>query len=65
MIAKERGGRAFKGAVCQRHVRYARVHEAVEAGRLSLRRAASLLGLSIHAFADLCRSYGRALSYDA
>ncbi len=43
----------------------ARVHEAVEAGRLSLRRAASLLGLSLSVFADVCRSYGRLLSYDA
>lgn len=43
----------------------ARVHEAVEAGRLSLRRAAGLLGLSLGAFADVCRSYGRPLSYDA
>ena len=43
----------------------ARIHEAVEAGRLSLRRAAGLLGLSLSAFADVCRSYGRPLSYDA
>jgi hypothetical protein len=43
----------------------ARVHEAVEGGRLSLRRAAGLLGLSLGAFADVCRSYGRPLSYDA
>lgn len=43
----------------------ARVHEAVEAGRLSLRRAAGLLGLSLRVFADVCRSYGRPLSYDA
>lgn len=42
----------------------ARVHEAVEAGRLSLRRAATLLGLPLSAFAELCRSYGRPLSYD-
>ncbi len=42
----------------------ARVHEAVEAGRLSLRRAAALIGLSSSDFADLCRSYGRPLSYD-
>jgi XRE family transcriptional regulator, fatty acid utilization regulator len=41
-----------------------RVHEAVESGRLSLRRAAGLLGLTLEAFADLCRSYGRPLSYD-
>ena len=41
-----------------------RVHEAVESGRLSLRRAAGLLGLPLDAFADLCRSYGRPLSYD-
>lgn len=43
----------------------ARVQEAVEGGRLSLRRAAGLLGLSLSAFADVCRSYGRPLSYDA
>lgn len=42
----------------------ARVHEAVEGGRLSLRRAAGLLGLSLNDFADVCRSYGRPLSYD-
>ena len=42
-----------------------RVYHAVEAGRLSLRRAASLLDLSLDAFAGLCRSYGRPLSYDA
>ena len=42
-----------------------RVQEAVEAGRLSLRRAAGLLGLSLSAFADVCRSYGHPLSYDA
>ena len=41
-----------------------RVHDAVESGRLSLRRAAGLLGLSLEALADLCRSYGRPLSYD-
>lgn len=43
----------------------ARVHDAVEAGRLSLRRAAGLLGMSLGAFAELCQSYGRPLSYDA
>lgn len=42
----------------------ARVQEAVEAGRLSLRRAAELLGLSIAALVEVCRSYGRPLSYD-
>jgi len=41
-----------------------RVHEAVEAGLLSLRKAASLLDLSLSAFAEVCRSYGRPLSYD-
>ena len=41
-----------------------RVQEAVEAGRLSVRRAAGLLGLSLSDFADVCRSYGRPLSYD-
>ena len=42
-----------------------RVRDAVEAGHLSLRRAASLLGLSLSAFAEVCRSYGLSLSYDA
>jgi len=42
----------------------ARVHDGVETGRLSLRRAAALLGLSLSEFADVCRSYGRPLSYD-
>lgn len=41
----------------------ARMHEAVETGRLSLRRAAALLGFPLSAFADLCLSYGRPLSY--
>ncbi|HVG45031.1 MAG TPA: XRE family transcriptional regulator [Longimicrobium sp.] len=40
-----------------------RVHAAVEAGRLSLRRAARLLDLDPAGFADLCRSYGLVLSY--
>jgi XRE family transcriptional regulator, fatty acid utilization regulator len=42
-----------------------RIHAAVESGRLSLRRAAKLLGLSLSDFADLCRQYGLLLSYDA
>lgn len=41
-----------------------RVHHAVEAGRLSLRRAASLLDLSIPDFAGVCSDYGLTLSYD-
>lgn len=41
-----------------------RVHHAVEDGRLSLRRAAVLLDLSLDAFAELCRSYDLPLSYD-
>jgi Zn-dependent peptidase ImmA (M78 family) len=41
-----------------------RVHDAVEAGFLSLRKAASLLDLSLSAFSELCRSHGRPLSYD-
>ncbi len=40
-----------------------RVHTAVESGRLSLRRAAKLLGLSVSGFSDLCRQYGLPLSY--
>lgn len=43
----------------------ARVHDAVEAGRLSLRRAASLLDLDPGELPALCASYGLALSYDA
>ncbi len=42
-----------------------RVHDAVEAGRLSLRRAAKLLDLSVIEFLDLCRSYELTISYDA
>jgi hypothetical protein len=41
-----------------------RIHEAVEAGRLSLRRVAALLDFSIAELATLCRDYGRPLSYD-
>jgi XRE family transcriptional regulator, fatty acid utilization regulator len=41
------------------------IHAAVESGRLSLRRAAKLLGLRLSDFADLCRQYGLPLSYDA
>lgn len=42
-----------------------RVYQAVETGRLSLRRAAKLLDLQLYEFADLCRNYGRPLSYDS
>jgi XRE family transcriptional regulator, fatty acid utilization regulator len=42
----------------------ARVAEAVEAGRLSVRRAASLLGLSTVELGELCASYGSPLSYE-
>jgi len=41
-----------------------RVSNAVEAGRLSLRRAAGLLGLSLAELADLCAAHGHPLSYD-
>lgn len=41
-----------------------RVHGAVEVGRLSLRRAASLLDLSVPDFAALCGDYGFTLSYE-
>jgi transcriptional regulator with XRE-family HTH domain len=41
-----------------------RMYDAVEAGRLSLRRAAGLLGLSLPDFAVLCDDYGLTLSYD-
>jgi Zn-dependent peptidase ImmA (M78 family)/transcriptional regulator with XRE-family HTH domain len=42
----------------------ARVHEGVESGRLSLRRAARLLDLEPLAFAETCRAYGLTLSYE-
>jgi Zn-dependent peptidase ImmA (M78 family)/DNA-binding XRE family transcriptional regulator len=42
-----------------------RVHSAVESGRLSLRKAAGLLELSLAEFSELCRTYGRPLSFDA
>lgn len=41
-----------------------RVHGAVEAGRLSLRRASRLLEMEVEEFADLCRAYSLTLSYD-
>jgi Zn-dependent peptidase ImmA (M78 family)/DNA-binding XRE family transcriptional regulator len=40
-----------------------RVAGAVEAGRLSMRRAASLLGLSLAELADVCAAHGHPLSY--
>ncbi|HLM67312.1 MAG TPA: XRE family transcriptional regulator [Longimicrobium sp.] len=42
----------------------ARVAEAVNAGRLSLRRAASLLGLSMAELSALCAAHGCRLSYE-
>ena len=39
------------------------VRWAIEAGRLSLRRAAALLGVSVEQLAELCRDYGMPLSY--
>lgn len=41
-----------------------RVSGAVEAGRLSLRRAASLLDLSLAELADVCAAHGYPLSYE-
>jgi Zn-dependent peptidase ImmA (M78 family) len=41
-----------------------RVADAVDSGRLSLRRAAALLGLSALELGELCAAYGRPLSYD-
>lgn len=41
-----------------------RVHEAVEEGRLSLRRAASLLDLPVRTLASVFTEYGLPLSYD-
>jgi Zn-dependent peptidase ImmA (M78 family)/transcriptional regulator with XRE-family HTH domain len=40
-----------------------RVASAVEAGRLSMRRAAGLLGLSLAELADVCAAHGHPLSY--
>jgi len=40
------------------------VRDAVESGHLSVRRAASLLGLSLGRFSELCRSYDLPLSYE-
>lgn len=40
------------------------VARAVDSGRLSLRRAAGLLGLPVADFADLCSAHGCRLSYD-
>ncbi|MGH7558116.1 MAG: helix-turn-helix domain-containing protein [Gemmatimonadota bacterium] len=41
-----------------------RVYSAVESGMLSLRRASRLLGLDTVDFANLCKAYGRQLSYE-
>lgn len=40
------------------------VYQAVETGRLSLRKACTIMGTTSHGFAELCRSYGRVLSYE-
>ena len=42
----------------------ARIHAAVESGRLSLRKAASVLGMGLADFVDLCQAYGRPLFYE-
>jgi Zn-dependent peptidase ImmA (M78 family)/DNA-binding XRE family transcriptional regulator len=42
-----------------------RVCGAVEAGQLSLRRAATLLDLSVYRFTELCKGYELALSYES
>lgn len=42
-----------------------RVHGALEAGRLSVRRASNLLGLAPTELSELCRSYGMPLSFDS
>lgn len=41
-----------------------RLHDAVEEGVLSLRKAAQILRTDTAGFAELCRSYGRQLTYD-
>lgn len=40
------------------------IHDAVERGRLSLRKAATLLSLSPEEFATVCETYGYELSYE-
>lgn len=40
------------------------VHSAVEAGRLSLRKALSILGMTSWEFSELCRAYGRLSPYE-
>jgi Zn-dependent peptidase ImmA (M78 family) len=42
----------------------ARVHDAVEEGYLSFRRAMGILGTTPQAFRDLCAAYGLTLSYE-
>lgn len=41
-----------------------RLHTAVETGRLSLRKAADIVGVGLAGFEKLCRLYGRTLSYE-
>jgi Zn-dependent peptidase ImmA (M78 family) len=41
-----------------------RVHAAIEEGHLSLNRATSILGMTLKAFAELCKAHGLALSYE-
>ncbi len=40
------------------------IHRAVEAGELSVRKAASILGTTSHGLVEVFRSHGRALSYE-
>lgn len=40
------------------------IHRAVEAGELSVRKAAAILGTTSHGLAEICRSHGRVLSYE-
>ena len=56
---KEQPPRLFSGTFVRR------IHDAVERGWLSLRRASGLLGFAPADFAALCTSYGLPLSYDA
>lgn len=41
-----------------------RLHSAVEEGVLSLRKAGQILRTDTAGFAEICRSYGRQLTYD-
>jgi Zn-dependent peptidase ImmA (M78 family) len=41
-----------------------RIHQAIEEGYMSLRRATGILGTTARDFGELCRAYGLTLSYE-